>query len=45
LLPEFERDRRDFDEANQVPCGKCVVQLLSRVERSEELRLCDKVSS
>ena len=45
LLPELERDRCDFDVANLVPCDKCVVQLLSRVERSEELRLCDKVSS
>jgi hypothetical protein len=45
LLPELKRDRRDFNVANLVPCDKCVVQLFSRVERSEELRLYNKVSS
>jgi hypothetical protein len=45
LFPEFERDRRDVDVANQIPCDECVIQLLSRVVGSEELRLCDSISS
>lgn len=42
LFPELERDWGDFDVANRVPCEKCVVQLLGRVEGSEELRLFGK---
>ena len=41
LMPELERDGCDVDVTDDVPCGKRVVQLLSRVERSEELGLCD----
>ncbi len=39
LLPELERNWRDFDVSDPVPGDKCIVQLLGRVERREELRL------
>ena len=39
LLPELERDWRDIDVANLVPRGERIVQLLSRIVGSEELRL------
>jgi hypothetical protein len=46
LFPEFERDRRDVDIANQIPCDERVIQLLGRVVGGEELRLvCDNISS
>lgn len=32
LLPELERNWRDFNVPNQVPCHKCIIQLLGRVE-------------
>ncbi len=39
LLPELERNWRDFDVSDAVPGDKCIVQLLGRVERRKELRL------
>ena len=37
--PELERNWSDFDVPDAVPGDKCIVQLLGRVERREELRL------
>jgi hypothetical protein len=39
LLPKLEGNWRDFDVSNPVPGYKCIIQLLGRVERGEDLRL------
>ena len=44
LLEELERDLRDLELTDQVPCMKCIKDLFSDIQRREVLRLGPYVS-
>lgn len=42
-LEELERNGRDLETAESIPCNKCVIDLFCFVKRREELRLEQQV--